>query len=118
MSHFGKAGRIILGVVFFTGIAFLFGWVVQSLWNALMPGIFSLPTITYWQAIGLLILSHILFHGRHGGHIKSHWRNRQWREQFAERVSEMTPEQRERFQKDWDCGCGWGRSKKTQDAEK
>jgi len=52
------------------GFAFLafFGWVVMALWNALMPEIFGLKAITYWQAWGLLILSTLLFKGmRHGG---------------------------------------------------
>ncbi len=55
-------GMVILGI----GAAFLFGLVVQLLWNWLMPMIFGLMTLTYWQAIGVLILSCILF-GRIGG---------------------------------------------------
>jgi hypothetical protein len=55
-------GMVILGVA----AAFLFGLVIMLLWNWLMPHIFSLPEITYWEGIGLLILSCILF-GRVGG---------------------------------------------------
>lgn len=55
-------GFIILGV----GLFFLFGWVVMLLWNWLMPEIFGLKTLTYWQAWGVLALSCILF-GRIGG---------------------------------------------------
>lgn len=40
--------------------AFLFGWIVMLLWNWLMPAIFGLPTIGYWQGWGLVLLSHIL----------------------------------------------------------
>jgi hypothetical protein len=50
------------------GLAFLFGWVVMLLWNGLMPDIFGLKRLTYWQAWGLLILSHILFRGFGSGH--------------------------------------------------
>lgn len=58
------AGGIVLGVLF----AFLFGWVVMLLWNWLMPEIFGLPVITYWQGWGLVILSSILLKGGfHGG---------------------------------------------------
>ena len=53
------AGGIVLGV----GLAFLLGFVVQALWNWLLPGIFGFPEITYWQAWGLLILAHILLGG-------------------------------------------------------
>jgi len=55
-------GFAILGI----GAMFLFGLVIMLLWNWLMPAIFGLPAITYWQGIGLLILSSILF-GRMGG---------------------------------------------------
>jgi hypothetical protein len=46
--------------------AFLFGLVILLLWNWLMPHLFGLPGITYWEGLGLLILSCILF-GRMGG---------------------------------------------------
>jgi len=118
MTRGNLSAKIIFGVLAFIGIAFLFGLVVQSLWNTLMPVIFGLPTITYWQAIGLLLLSHILFHGKTGVNIKSHWRNHQWREQFAERVAEMTPEQRERFKRDWDFKCCYSKDKNTQNTDK
>ncbi len=55
-------GFIILGA----GLLFLFGFIVMRLWNWLMPEIFGLKTVTYWQAWGLLLLSCILF-GRIGG---------------------------------------------------
>ena len=55
-------GFIILGA----GLFFLCGWVVMLLWNWLMPEIFGLKTLTYWQAWGVLALSCILF-GRIGG---------------------------------------------------
>lgn len=57
-------GFAILGI----GLAFLFGWVVMLLWNWLMPDIFGLKRLTYWQAWGLLILSHILFKSFGSGH--------------------------------------------------
>jgi hypothetical protein len=55
-------GFIILGI----GLLFLFGLVVMALWNWLMPEIFGLKTLTYWQAWGVLALSCILF-GKIGG---------------------------------------------------
>ena len=58
---------VVLWVLFFgiliTAFIALFGLVFQYLWNWLMPDIFGLITITYWQAIGLLILAKILFGG-------------------------------------------------------
>ena len=48
-----------LGVIALLGI--LLGLPLQLLWNWLMPTIFSLPTITFWQAMGLNIMASILF---------------------------------------------------------
>lgn len=50
---------IVLGIVALTVI----GLVTQLLWNWLVPALFSGPVITYWQALGLLVLSRILFWG-------------------------------------------------------
>ena len=66
----GKKHRIgwsILGVIGFTAFAFLFGAVVMWLWNWLMPVIFHLEVITYWQAVGLAILGRLLFGSLHHG---------------------------------------------------
>lgn len=42
-------------------IAFGFSAVLMWLWNAIVVDIFLVPTITYWQAFGLYIISNILF---------------------------------------------------------
>jgi hypothetical protein len=58
--------KILLGFGFAAGgigLAALFGFFVMLLWNWLMPDLFGLKTLTYWQAWGLLILSWILFKG-------------------------------------------------------
>ncbi|NLI22609.1 MAG: ABC transporter permease [Clostridiales bacterium] len=53
----------ILGVIAGFGLGLLFGWIIVWLWNWLMPMIFGLPVITFWQGVGLFILSKILFSG-------------------------------------------------------
>lgn len=80
----------ILGIVLFT---FIGGTAVKLLWNWLLPPLFDLPAVTFWQALGLLALCRILFggFGRHGGY-RSGFRRR-----MAERWEQMTPEERERF---------------------
>ena len=42
---------------------FLVGKLVMSLWNWLLPPLFGLPAITFWQGLGLLMLCRILFGG-------------------------------------------------------
>ena len=50
----------IVGIVV---VSFIGGTVVQLLWNWLMPELFGLPSLTFWQAFGLLALARILFGG-------------------------------------------------------
>ena len=37
--------------------------VVEVLWDSIMPDIFGLPEITYWQAIQLFLLTYLLIGG-------------------------------------------------------
>jgi hypothetical protein len=80
----------------------VFGFVIMRLWNWLMPALFGLHLINFWQAVGILILSKILFggfRGRGGPHVY-------WRRRMAERWEQMTPEEREKFRQGM-CGrCG------------
>jgi hypothetical protein len=58
--------KILLGICFgILGMALfsLLGWVVMLLWNWLMPEIFGLKRLNYWQAWGLFALCSILFKG-------------------------------------------------------
>lgn len=77
-----RAWWIVLGIIGFTAFAILFGAVVMWLWNWLMPAIFGLGVITYWQAVGLAVLGRLLFgslhHGRHhrGQHNFGPWKHR------------------------------------------
>ena len=62
--------------------------IVLFLWNWLMPAIFNLPEINYLQAIGILILSKILFLGIGKHNHKDHWKDREyWKKRFEENHS-------------------------------
>ena len=52
-----------IGVVLLGGIilCLFLGLPVLFLWNWLMPEIFGLKAINFWQAIGILFLSHLIF---------------------------------------------------------
>jgi hypothetical protein len=54
-------GIVLFGIVAIGALAILFGYILMSLWNWLMPELFDLPMITYWQAVGLFFLAKILF---------------------------------------------------------
>ncbi len=84
----------------------LMGLVTQTLWNWLVPELFSGPVLSFWQALGLLALSKILFwsFGRGGGHWKR--QGRYWGPYWAEKMKTMSPEERERLkQKMWEKWC-------------
>lgn len=61
------AGWIILGIIAVAGLAILFGFIIMWLWNWLIPEIFGLTPLTYWQAVGIFILFKILLGGFGGG---------------------------------------------------
>lgn len=44
-------GILLLALVLIFGLALLFAIPVWLLWNALMPDIFGLPSISFWQAL-------------------------------------------------------------------
>ena len=80
----------ILGLLLFSALG---GQAVLLLWNWLLPPLFGVPQITFWQALGLLALSRILF-GGFGLHSSG---RSNFRRRMAERWEHMTPEERERF---------------------
>jgi len=51
----------ILVIIISIIIGFATALPVKWLWNWLMPMLFNLPKITYWQSWGMLLLSHLLF---------------------------------------------------------
>ena len=87
----------IVGMAVFIAIG---GEIVLQLWNWLAPALFGWKQITFWQALGLLVLCRILFggFGMHGGNSKHKWGKRgDWRTRMEERCANMSPEEREKF---------------------
>lgn len=71
------------------------GLLVMSLWNALLPAILGVKSIGFWQALGLLALSRILFGGL--GFRPGMFGMGQARRRMHERWMKMGPEQRDEF---------------------
>jgi hypothetical protein len=91
-------------VVIMVAVAALGAAVVMLLWNAVVPATFNGPTLGYTQALGLLILSRLLFGGwgRHGGGLKQvHWRRR-----MEHHFASLPPEEREKMKREWESACG------------
>ncbi|HXS83389.1 MAG TPA: hypothetical protein VN896_11805 [Methylomirabilota bacterium] len=95
----GKLGKLMLiaplAILGMAAFAALGGYVVMRLWNWLTPVMFGWQAITFWQALGLLVLSRLLFGGMglrgNGG---SGFGRR-----MRERWVRMDPEERERFRR-------------------
>lgn len=96
----------LLGILFVA----VMGLVVQLLWNWLVPVLFAGPLISFWQALGLLLLSKILF----GGFSKHHGRHGQgkWQPYWKAKWEAMSPEEREQLRQKMKEKCSWGQSPK------
>lgn len=84
--------------MFLVGITVLgiFSAIVMLLWNLLIPGIFGLISINFWQALGLLILARILFGGFGGMKNKAGFMSHE-NNPIREKWMKMTPEQQKEF---------------------
>jgi len=54
------AGVALVFLLMIAGISFVVSILIKVLWNWLMPTIFQLPKITFWQAFGLGVLFKLL----------------------------------------------------------
>lgn len=106
-----KKGIMFLGC--FIGFALLAGWVVMALWNAILPAVLSVKSITFLQALGILLLSKILFGGFKGGFSNRGRAN--FKMKLQEKFGNMTPEEKEKFQSEWRSRCGVRNSMRGQD---
>ena len=95
-KHWAIIPMIIVGIIIAVLMAFLLGYFVMLLWNWLMPVIFGITRITYWQAWGLVLLCHILFkfnplsHGHR--HVKKRWHRKEFEEKLHQRFDDDNKE--------------------------
>jgi hypothetical protein len=78
---------IILGI----GAVVLFGWIVMSLWNAVLVPAVGVNTVGFWQALGILVLSRILVGGFGGGGKRRH---------RGDRCRDVSDEEKQRFKEE------------------
>lgn len=93
----------------------IFGGVVMLLWNAIVPDVFGASSLTYWQAVGLLLLAQILCRG------VGRWRTYhdpsardRWKHKLEAKLAAMAPEERERFKAEWERRCGCAPERKAE----
>ena len=82
---------------------FILGAVVMLLWNAILPDVLGVAALNYWQALGLLALSRILFGGFKFGPRGNHrgFGNPRFKEKFMN----MSREERVNFKNEWKERC-------------
>jgi hypothetical protein len=100
------ARRILFFILIAALAIFVFGSVVMLLWNNILAPVLNISTITFAQALGILVLSKILFGGFRGG-----WgpRRHYWKQRMTQKWNNMTPEEKEKFKQEWQRRCGgWG----------
>lgn len=96
---------------FAAAAALALGGIVKWLWNAILPPLLGVSLISFWQAVGLLVLCRILFgnfgRGSMGGNAR--W-NREGRLQggppWREKWTNMTDEERAKLKEEWRKRCG------------
>lgn len=100
------ARRILIFVLFGALAMLVFGGIVMLLWNNILAPVLNISAISFWQALGILVLSKILFSGFRGG-----WGPRRyyWKQRMQQKWASMTPDEREKFKQEWQRRCGhWG----------
>ena len=103
---FGKAVMILVCI---TAFVMLFSFIVMNLWNAILPDVLGVKMITFWQALGILVLSKILFSGFGGFHHKREQIKNRFRQKMMDKWSTMTPEEKQKFKEQLKNRCrGWG----------
>jgi Ca2+/H+ antiporter, TMEM165/GDT1 family len=104
-----KAVKIPLFIIIGVAAIAIFGWVVMYLWNAVLAPATGAGIITFWQALGILVLSRILVGGFGGGDKGHRSSSRRWKEKWTN----MSEEEKVKFREEWKRRCGksfndWG----------
>jgi Ca2+/H+ antiporter, TMEM165/GDT1 family len=102
MRRVTKGQKILFFVLMAVLAVFVFGSVVMLLWNNVLVPVIHVASISFVQALGILVLSKLLFGGFRGGQ----WGRHQWKHRMMHRWDNMSAEEREKFQQEWKNRCG------------
>ena len=98
--------KFLLFPLFGAAVVYLAGSAVQYLWNNILTPVVGVGILTFWQAVGLLVLCRLLFGGFRGGH-RGGWERGRHRiaPRMRERWMQMSEEERTRFKEEWRQRC-------------
>ena len=104
-NTFMRKRKFLFIVPFAIAAIFLLPWAVMYLWNTVLVAVLHVSIITYWQALGIFILSKLLFGGnmmggRHkrGGEMNGHMRDK---------FMNMTQDEKDAFKQRWKEKFNW-----------
>ena len=111
MKYKLKLGKAVMILICVTAFVTLFTFIVMSLWNGILPDVLGVKAITFKQALGILVLSKILFSGFGGFSRKREQFKNRFRQRMMEKWEKMSPDEKQRFKEEWKnkCGGAWGR---------
>ncbi len=102
------AKKIIGFIILAFAVTALLSFIVMSLWNNVLALVLHISTVTFWQALGILVLSKILFGGFKGGWGRG--RGHHWKKEMQEKWHNMSAEDREKIKQEWRSRCRvWGK---------
>jgi hypothetical protein len=99
-------GKIVLMAGGFILIVAGLSALVMWLWNAILPDLLGINEISYWQALGLLVLCKILF-GGFGGGCQNKRKHGGPPRRFRKKWRNMDEEERQKFKEEWKKRCDW-----------
>lgn len=102
-----KVGKVVFFILLIPVLAYAFIHLVMYLWNGLMPNLFGLTTITFWQAAGLLLLSKILFGGFNfnKSKCKCNCKKKRYRDKIKDKFMNLSDEEMEKMKEEWAARC-------------
>jgi len=103
--------KILKGIVIGALAVSVFSYVVMLLWNNVLAAVTGVLPVNFWQAMGILVLSKILFGGFRGG--GGGFRGRgPWNPEMREKWQNMSEEDRKNFKQEWRNRCKtWSRGR-------
>jgi len=78
--------KVVFMIIAAIAFLLLFGYGFMLLWNWLMPEVFGLPNLSYWQGVGILVMAKLLFGNFEGKGHKKH--SKKPRKYFRERMND------------------------------
>lgn len=105
--HVSKLLRFILFLLMFCFFIVLLSFLAMTLWNNVLVAVIHVSVINFWQALGLIALSRILFGGFPGKPgWAGHGRRRREMEEMRNKWFNLSPEERKNFKQNWKSRCG------------